>query len=304
MENNSSSTKSDYRNRINKAIDFMQANLHAPPSLDGLAEIAGFSPYHFHRIFKGIVGESVIAHANRLRLEKAVRMLKHTDLKLSKIASESGYESSSSFSRAFSESYGLSPREFRRSKTFKDSKIRQVFPIDMEYIASDKGFDELITKFPVAIKNIDFGRVAYIRSWNSYSDDRCLKAFGRLKNWADENGNYRKDSCFFGMSLDDPEVTPKEQCRYESCLTVSEAASSAGEIEVIQFPKMQLATTRIFGDLNLCTEAYAFLFSSWLPRSGYDPEHCPAIEIFLDRQKVLDWSHFSLELGIPVKRKG
>ncbi len=110
-------------------------------------------------------------------------------------------------------------------------------------------------KYPIEIKTLDLGRVAYIRSFDSYADDRSLKAFERLKLWADKNSYYRKNSCFFGMSVDDPEVTPKENCHYESCLSVSSEAKSEGEIQVIDFPKLQYATTRISGGFETCAEA-------------------------------------------------
>jgi DNA gyrase inhibitor GyrI len=85
-------------------------------------------------------------------------------------------------------------------------------------------------------------------------------------------------------------------------LSVSSEAKSEGEIQVIDFPRLQYATTRISGGFETCAEVCGFLYTSWLPRSVYEPEHFPGIEIFLDKEKVLDWSHFELELAIPIKK--
>jgi AraC family transcriptional regulator len=63
-----------------------QNNLDRPLSLEELASIASFSPYHFHRIFRGIVGESVKEHVRRLRLERAAHRLRFTGQPVTEIA--------------------------------------------------------------------------------------------------------------------------------------------------------------------------------------------------------------------------
>lgn len=65
-----------YQQRLQHALRAMEARLEVPYSLDELAALAGFSPFHFHRIFRGMVGESVKQYERRLRLERAARQLK------------------------------------------------------------------------------------------------------------------------------------------------------------------------------------------------------------------------------------
>ncbi|MBN2270431.1 MAG: helix-turn-helix transcriptional regulator, partial [Sedimentisphaerales bacterium] len=73
------STATLYKERILRVLVFIQKNLDRELCLDDLAKIAHFSPYHFHRIFTGMVGESLKEHVRRLRLERAAMRLKHTD---------------------------------------------------------------------------------------------------------------------------------------------------------------------------------------------------------------------------------
>mgnify|MGYP000458632448 FL=1 len=64
-----------YQQRINLVLRHIEQNLDTRPDLDELARIACFSPYHFHRIFSALVGESVAAYKRRLLLERAAMQL-------------------------------------------------------------------------------------------------------------------------------------------------------------------------------------------------------------------------------------
>src|SRR6476619_5372019 len=90
-----------YVERINRVIDHLRGNLDRPVKLEELAKVACFSEFHFHRIFGAVAGETVNNFTNRLRLEKAARLLRYTERKLTDIALECGFSSSATFSRAF-----------------------------------------------------------------------------------------------------------------------------------------------------------------------------------------------------------
>ncbi|HAF35231.1 MULTISPECIES: AraC family transcriptional regulator [Sphingobacterium] len=77
-----------YKKRINKVIDHINSNLDHNLSLEELAAIACFSPFHFHRLFKSVTGETVKNFTNRIRMEKAARLLRFSENKLRIIASE------------------------------------------------------------------------------------------------------------------------------------------------------------------------------------------------------------------------
>ncbi len=76
MSSSRSTTEMDYSERVMRVLNFIQKNLDRPLPLEDLAAVACFSPYHFHRVFRGMVGESVKQHVRRLRLERAAQHLK------------------------------------------------------------------------------------------------------------------------------------------------------------------------------------------------------------------------------------
>ena len=103
----------DYVERVNRAIDHVVCNLAHPLSLEELAQTAGFSPFHFHRVFKAFLGETLNQFVKRQRLERALFLMSHAPRRsLTDVALDCGFSSSSDFSRSFKQHYGLPPASF------------------------------------------------------------------------------------------------------------------------------------------------------------------------------------------------
>ena len=114
----------DYIQRINKVLLFIDKHLESDLSLESVSNVAFYSPFHLHRLFKAITNETLNAYITRKRIEKAVYQLLHKkDLTISEIALQTGFNSNSSFTRTFTKLYGMSPSTFRKTTTKKISKI-------------------------------------------------------------------------------------------------------------------------------------------------------------------------------------
>ena len=99
-----------YDSRINRVIDYIDRNLDRKLTLDELATVASFSKYHFHRIFHGVIGESLFQFIQRVRLEKAAFFLSaRPDMSITENTIECGFSGSSSFSKSFHAFFGCSP---------------------------------------------------------------------------------------------------------------------------------------------------------------------------------------------------
>ena len=118
----------EYIHRINLALNFIDTHLDADElSLETISKVAFFSPFHFHRIFKAIIGETLKMYIGRRRIEKAVALLFHkNNLSITEVSLLVGFNSHASFSRAFKKFYGVSPLEFRKQNPNKFSKICHV----------------------------------------------------------------------------------------------------------------------------------------------------------------------------------
>src|SRR5688500_14333792 len=106
-------TRSFYEVAVESAALRVTADLDHALDLQALARKAALSPFHFHRVFRGMLGETPLELHRRLRLERAAFRLAHDDSPVTHIALEAGYETHESFTRAFRAAYGRSPSEFR-----------------------------------------------------------------------------------------------------------------------------------------------------------------------------------------------
>jgi AraC family transcriptional regulator len=295
-----SKANSEYTQRVNRVIDYLRENLDGQVKLEELADVACFSEYHFHRIFGAVSGETLKNFTNRLRLEKAARLLRYSDRNLTEIALDCGFSSSATFSRAFRSGYGTSPSQFRKSGEIKKSKICKELFSGQEYLLPMSA-EEKRAAFPVRLIDVPERQVAYIRVTNAFEMDRVLAALKTMIEWAKAQ-NIFSEGILFGMSVDDPHVTPKHLYRYEVCLASSFPFECIEGISKLKMPAMRYAATRVSGDIRKVTTGTDYLFRGWLINSDYEPEHAPGLEIFLDKEKALDWSHFELELCIPVRK--
>jgi AraC family transcriptional regulator len=291
---------SEYSRRIDRVIDYLRENLHRSVKLAELARVACLSEFHFHRIFGAVSGETLNNFTNRLRLEKAARLLRYSNQKLTDIALDCGFSSSATFSRAFRSGYDTSPSQFRKSGEIKNSKIcKELFP--KEEYGLPMSAEEKRAAFPVKLIDIPERQVAYIRVTNAFELDRVLTAFKAVIEWAKSQGIF-SEGILFGMTVDDPHVTPKHLYRYEVCLASSFPFECTEGMSKLKMPAMRYAVIKVSGDLHKVATAWDYLYRDWLINSVHEPEHAPALEIFSNKETATDWSHFELELCLPVRK--
>ena len=104
----------EYSETIEDVMSYIRKHIHEPLNREVLAEVAGFSVPHFHRVFTAQVGESAVSYVRRLRLERAARKLRMGAVDITQVARAAGYESHAAFGKAFKQQFGSSPSEFRQ----------------------------------------------------------------------------------------------------------------------------------------------------------------------------------------------
>jgi len=88
-----------YAARLARVLDHIYDHLDEPLDIDRLAGIACLSPYHLHRIYQAMYGETVATTVRRLRLHRAAGFLANGSMPIAEIAERSGYSSLQSFTR-------------------------------------------------------------------------------------------------------------------------------------------------------------------------------------------------------------
>jgi AraC family transcriptional regulator len=119
------STSHRYLERIERVVDALLSAPAADHSVESLAAVANMSAYHFHRVFRTVMGETVNATMRRVRLSLAADRLASGSEPIGRIAESSGYESPEAFARAFRGFTRTAPVEYRRRYSNAGRAVRQ-----------------------------------------------------------------------------------------------------------------------------------------------------------------------------------
>lgn len=282
-------TDQAYKERILKVLVHIQNHLDEAVSLEDLARVAHFSPFHFHRIFRGMVGESVMEHVRRLRLERSAQRLKHTDTPITRLAFEAGYETHEAYARAFRAMFDMSPSEFRKSHPLTPDPSPQrgrgewKAPSGVHFAPDGQVNDFEPTKgaepMEVRIEQMKPVRVAFVRHVGPYA--QVGETWSRLMAWAGRAGLFFKGMpVCLGLCHDDPEVTPPDKLRYDACLVVDQSVQPEGEVGVQEIEGGDYAVSRHLGPYDRLGDTYARLCGEWLPASRRELRSAPPFEIY------------------------
>jgi AraC family transcriptional regulator len=289
----------DYLDRINRAMDHVRRNLADPLNLEDVAHAAAFSPFHFHRIFKAIAGETLHAFVKRTRLERALFLMARGEpASLTDIALSCGFGSSSDFSRSFKGHFGVAPRDFDMDtwrKAQREALTRATPGLEGVSVASSDCFE-------VTLRDLPARRVAYLRVTRPFEPGRVPAACKRFVAWATEHGLER--GAWLGYQWESPEFVPLELCRYDVGLEVPAGVPLGPELGEAQFGPMKVAEVPIRGGLDLELRAFDWLYGQWLPKSGWVPDHQPAFEAWDGEPYAYGETHFELRIQLAVRKPG
>jgi AraC family transcriptional regulator len=280
-------TQSFYEAAVRKAVAHLVTHLDDALELGALARTAALSPFHFHRVFRGMLGETPVAMHRRLRLERAAYRLLQGDGPITRVAFDSGYNTHESFTHAFRAQYGLAPSEFRGSTPGRDSAC--VRPHQFQLAAQNgihfqastevtarNAIDPAIVfitatggdPMDVSIKAMPAFRLAAIRHVGPYQHiSGAFQRLGAIAGPAGLLGN--PETAMIGVYYDDPESTPLEQLRSDAAVSVPEDRGLPAELSEVRLPAGRYASTTHIGPYETLGDTWARFMGGWLPSSGY-----------------------------------
>lgn len=299
-------TLKDYKARLLRVLVHIQQNLDDPLSLEELARLACFSPFHFHRVFTGMLGESVQNHIRRLRLERAASRLKTGCQPVVRIALDAGYETHEAFTRAFKSQFGLSPSQYRLRTQPPLSLKKRGAAAAVHYseggpLRDFKTKPHRETHMNVVIKSVAPMRVAFVRHVGPYAS--CHFAWDKLCPYMGKEGYLGPDSCFVGICHDDPDVTPADKIRYDACVTVGPDFKPEGEIGVQTIAGGDYAVATHAGPYDKLSETYAKIMGQWLPRSGRELRSAPSFETYINDPNSTAPGDLLTDVHVPLEPK-
>lgn len=317
----------EYTARINRVTDHIERHLDRELTLEELAGVAHFSPFHFHRIFSAMTGETLGRFILRLRLEKAAALLIYNrSTPVTVIALDCGFSSPATFARAFRKQFGASASEWRSRSGGADRKegktVRnhgQTPSNDCEAVqVSDpyldphdhnlnwriemKGKSERVAD--VEVRTLEPMHVAYLRHVGPYAGDAELfgRLWGTMMRWAGPRGLLRGPATrSLTIYHDDPEITDEEKLRISVCITVPEDTAVDGEFGKMTIPGGEYAIARFQLAPDQYADAWNAVYGGWLPQSGYQPDDRPAFEQCLSDPKEHPEHLQDVAICVPVR---
>jgi AraC family transcriptional regulator len=241
--------------RLGKVVAHIENHLNEPLTLELLSEIACLSPYHFHRVFKAEMGESVHEHIKRLRLENAAVKLKYSDTSIDRISLDAGYERSTSFTKAFKQYFGQSPRNFRTDQ--------------------QPSIDTVLEKTVINMVTLSDFEVAYVREKGNYYD-AARNAWQTLMPKAYRTGLIDDATKAYGITYDSPEITQESKIRYDACISLTAQQGLPGEFRVQTIQGGHYAVFRHLGAYEYLETIYHVIYKYWLPNSGKQLRDLPS----------------------------
>lgn len=245
--------------RISRAAELLTRRLDNPPSLDELAAAALVSPYHFHRVWRGLTGETVGATLARLRIEAAKPRLAE-GATVTDVALAFGYGTPQSFARAFRSQTGVTPTAFAAGVEPTAVAQAQPKPPDVQ----------LVVKDGVQV-------VALRRQGGAYVALNHL--FQSVWDWAEAAGCLNQLQGLYGLPFDDPVSVDEQDLRYAACIALGDVHPPQ-PYTLIQLPAGPHAVIRHIGSYGGLEAKTQYLVGDWLPRSGREPAGQPVYHHF------------------------
>ena len=295
-------TRGDYLDRIRRVLRFVQERLDDDLSPAVLADVAHFSTYHFHHIFRGLVGESVAEHVRRIRLERAAGALRRTDARILDIALSAGYDAHEPFTRAFRARFGMPPSAWRT----------QPEPLTFPHVLCGVHFgpDAAVSRFvpitedskmiEVSIQTHPERHLLALPHEGDYNE--IGPKFERLLDRARSLGLLEPDSITIGIYYHDPDTTAVGERRSHACVRVPEKFDQVPDgFEMVDLPEGDVAVGVHRGPYAELHKSYRWLFGEWLPSSGREPAERPPYETYVDDPRTTAPEELRTLICIPLK---
>ena len=271
-----------YPARIQRVVDYLAVHLDEALDLETLARVGHFSPYHFHRIYRGLLGETVNDTVRRLRLHRSAIDLLDRDLGIERTARRAGYASQAAFTRAFRAEYGEPPARYRVA--------RRATELDQE---------RNLTTYRVETATLPKLRVAAIEHRGDYQ--LTSKAFERLMTVAATTGLLTPDTRTIGIYRDDPVSVPQDELKSTACITVPDDWAPSGELIEAHIEGGRYARIVHTGPYTELKTGYDWLYQTWLPNSAEEPRNLPCLEEYLNDPRRVSAKDLETAVMMPLE---
>lgn len=284
-------TTARYTEKITRVCEYIYAHLDEDLSIEQLSQVAQFSKFHFHRQFYEYAGINVFRYVQLLRLKRAsYQLVFNHQRKVIDIALDAGFENPESFSRAFKNTFGQTPSQFRHAPRWEHWNEAYQFPT------------------PTRTQNMKIEIVDFIATKVAALEHLGTPAL--LNDSVEKFIAWRKESKLspvnssqtYGVAYDDPKTTDPEKFRFDLCgsLQTDAPPNEYGVITKI-IPGGRCALLRHIGPREGMDTKVHYLYGEWLPASGETLRDFPCFFRYVNLFPEVAEHELITDIYLPLK---
>ncbi|MGB5745937.1 MAG: AraC family transcriptional regulator [Desulfobacterales bacterium] len=279
--------------RINRALEFIEANLDNEIHLDSLAKESAFSKYHFHRIFRALIGDPPFKYIEKRRISKAAHDLLHSEKRIVDIAFDYGFNSHESFIRAFRKSFHQTPSHFRKTR-----------PTVEFHAKCQLGALELMLKAgAVRLNPRIWHQPSFLLAGLAYSGRDSKAIYGLWeKFWqaASKAGKKVETAACYGACFHDIDMRNREVFDYYVGIKVNQLTEVPKGMKTVRLPENTYALFTHRGPISEIELTYDRIYGNWLPLTNYTPTMDLDI-IVVDHRFSVQGTDSEVDILIPIQ---
>jgi AraC family transcriptional regulator len=297
-----------HRERLQRAVDFVEERLADELSLEDIARRAGYSSWHFQRLFSGVVGEGLATYVRKRRLTEAFAALAETERPILDVALGCGFEGQAAFTRAFKRHFGVTPGACRKARGRVacpgSTRLPRLTPSYLDHLEGGGLSMEprLVTLPEIHVVGLEAEFVSALASDtnNMAVVPRLWGRFlGRRRELTSTRG-YTDFGLVYGAAPGRAKPHP-EALRYLAGAEVPADAPVPQGMTRRVLPAGRYAKFVHRGSLARLPLTMRYIFSTWLPSASVELREAPDVEVYGEKFRPDDEASSELEILIPVQ---
>jgi AraC family transcriptional regulator len=289
----------DYYRALNSSINYIEQNLKGKFEMEDVADKAGFSLFHFMRVFYSFTGYTLKGYIRERRLSEAARELLQSGKLVQELASEYGFETSETFIRAFKKEFQSTPDKFRR----KNQLIKYTPRVKVQVCKITKGG----MKMDYKIKDMDDIKVVGIKrkivTRESKKQIAALwEEFNKIRESNEELSNLQTIGvCFPEQKYLEQQPEPDDTWYYMAAVIVEDSKDVPKGLTAHTILGSKYAVFTHKGSFDKLHETYKFISVDWIRQVDYEFYLHEEIDWYDERFTPEDPENSEYDIIIPIK---
>ncbi|MEL7603135.1 MAG: AraC family transcriptional regulator [Bacillota bacterium] len=284
----------DWLNRLNEAMNDLEAHIEEGPDIARMAKIACCSPFHFQRMFSYLAEIPLSEYIRRRKMTRAAFDLRNTNVRVIDVALKYGYDSPTAFNRAFQSVHGVTPSAAKReSVTLKayppiSFKITIKGEAEMNYRIEKKDAFRIVGPKIHCKLDVEQNFEEIPLFWQKTAQSGAIPRLCTLLD-SEPAGILGVSSCMNGKDFD-------------YYIAAASTKPAPGDMEEYLVPACTWAIFTCVGPMPSAIQTLQKrIVSEWLPGSGYEYANAPDIEVYFEGNQQAE--DYRCEVWLPVEKK-